>query len=286
MSRRSVGFAFAAAAVVALVAFGYVAWQRLAPALGYVDPVVDTVPPELPAGLDDAPLALLLFSKTSGFRHEDAIPAAREAVEAIAAARGWKVFATENAAVFNDTQLAHFDAIFGNNITGDDWSAAQKQAFVRFMEGGGGFVGVHGAAGTRYRYWDWYTDTLLGGARFLGHPSWPHLQDATVQIEDFDHEIMRHFPQRFPHEDEWYSFEASAREGGAHVLASLDESTYDPGRWAMGDDHPIVWIACPGRGRSFYSALGHTPETYAERDQRQMLENAIAWAGDRASPCP
>ncbi len=272
--------------VVLLGLFGYAAWQRIAPALGYKDPVIDVVPPKLPPELDAAPLALLLFSKTSGFRHEDAIPAARASVEAVAVRNGWTVFATENAAVFNDEQLALFDVVFGNNITGDNWTEAQKQSFIRWSEDGGGFVGVHGAAGTRYRYWDWYTDSLLGGGRFIGHPTWPQFQEATVQIEDFDHEIVRHFPQRFTHTDEWYSFEKSAREGGAHVLATLDETSYDPGEWAMGDDHPIVWIACPGRGRSFFSALGHTAETYARPDHEQMLEQAIVWAADRASPCP
>lgn len=272
--------------VLALGAFGYAVWQRVAPALGRVDPVVDRVPPTLPAGLDEAPVAVLLFSKTSGFRHEDAIPAARRSVEAIAARNGWRVFATENAAVFADTLLPHFDVVFGNNNTGDNWTAEQKQAFARWIEDGGGFVGVHGAAGTRYRYWDWYTDTLLGGGRFIGHPTWPQLQAARVVIEDREHPVARHLGAGFEAVDEWYSFEASPRSSGAHVLATLDEASYDPGRWAMGDDHPIVWISCPGAGRSFYSALGHRAGTYARPEHERMLEAAIAWAADRGGSCP
>ena len=151
MNRRRILAIAGTLTVMLLVYLGVSVFQRIAPALGWTDPVVDITPPELPdsLGLDDAPLAILSFSKTSGFRHEQAIPAARASVEEIAARRGWAVFATENAAIFEDDLLAHFDVVFGNNTTGDNWTDAQKAAFIRWTEAGGGFVGVHGAAGTR-----------------------------------------------------------------------------------------------------------------------------------------
>ena len=278
-----------------LVVAGIVGWAAVTVgpsimgAMGLRSPVIDTVPPELPGGFDSAPLRILLFSKTSGFRHEEAIAAASVSVHAIATGRGWAVFETENAAVFNDAQLAQFDVVFGNNITGDNWTEDQKAAFARFIEAGGGFVGVHGAAGTRYRYWDWYTDVLLGGGRFVGHPMNPQFQEAVVVVEDPGHPAMAPWGERFRHTDEWYSFEKSAREAGSHVLATLDESTYAPEAWGsdlrMGADHPIIWTACPGAGRSFYSALGHEAATYGMPQHADMLEAAIAWAADRATPC-
>ena len=287
-SRRRVWGWVAAAILAVLLVVGIEGFRRIAPVLGWVDPVVDTVPPELPPDLDGAALAILLFSKTSGFRHTDAIPAARASVERLAAKNGWTVFATENAAVFNPDQLEKFDVVFGNNITGDNWTAEQKRAFTRWAERGGGFVGVHGAAGTRYRYWDWYTDTLLGGGRFIGHPNAPQFREATLTIEDGSHPVMAHFGETFVHTDEWYSFEESARKSGSYVLATIDESTYlEPDSdWVMGEDHPVIWIACPGRGRSFYSALGHTAETYARPEHERMIEAAIAWAGDVRAGCP
>ena len=285
-SRRIVGLV-AAFFLVVLVIVGVAAWQRIAPALGWTSPVVDTVPPALPAGLERAPLAILEFSKTSGFRHREAIPAARASLEAIAKRKGWALFSTENAAVFNDEQLSHFDVVFGNNITGDNWTAEQKAAFTRWIEAGGGFVGVHGAAGTRYRYWDWYTDVLLGGGRFVGHPMGPQFREARVSVVAPEHPTVSHYGDSFLHTDEWYSFEASPREAGSFVLATLDESTSDPGDdLSMGDDHPIIWIACPGRGRSFYSALGHPAATYQKAAHARMLEAALAWAGERGSRCP
>src|SRR5262245_1485008 len=163
---------------------GVRAGSALRDALGRREPVFDTIPPELPPELGaGGALTLLLFSKTNGFRHDEAIPACERSVRELARRNGWSVFATENAAVFEEARLARFDVLVSNNATGDNWSAPQREAFRRWLEGGGGFVGVHGAAGTRYRFWDWYTDGLLRG-RFVGHPVLPHLQTARVVVED------------------------------------------------------------------------------------------------------
>ncbi len=251
-------------------------------------PVVDTVPPELPAGFGsgDRP-AILVFSKTTGYRHEDGIPACEAAVRAIAERRGWSVFATENAAVFNDAQLARVDVILGNNSTGDNWTEEQKAAFRRFIEGGGGFVGLHGAGGTEEHFWDWYQGTLIG-AHFLAHPALPDYQVATLHVERRDHPATRHLEATWTREDEWYSFEENPRERGVNVLLSLDEKTYQPKQlWrdiSMGD-HPIVWSHCVGRGRSFFSALGHKGSYYAEPAHASLIEGAIAWAAGLEGSC-
>ena len=276
-------------ALVLLASAALRLWPQLRAARGGQPPVIDTVPPELPAELGrDGRVALLLFSKTSGYRHTEAIPACERSVREIAARRGWQVFATENAAVFADTLLARFRVVVSNNATGANWSAPQQEAFRRWLLGGGGFVGVHGAAGTRYRFWDWYTDELLRG-RFVGHPLFPQLQSARVVIEDHAHPATAALGASFLHEDEWYSFEKSPRGPGLRVLASLDESSYRPrALWqslAMGD-HPIVWSHCPGAGRVFYSALGHAAATYARPEHARMLEGAIAWAAGLEGECP
>jgi hypothetical protein len=156
------------------------------------------------------------------------------------------------------------------------------------VEEGGGVVGVHGALGTRYRYWGWYTDSLLLG-RFVGHPLWPQLQEAVVRVIDREHPATRQLPSSWIRTDEWYSFEKSARDLGAQVLATLDESSYEPEAFfqelRMGD-HPIIWAHCPGEGRAFYSALGHSAEAYADEAHHQMLRGAIAWAARHEGSCP
>lgn len=285
--RRRILLAVSIALIAGLGYVGVRFYRIVGPALGWKTPRIDAVPPALPPDLEAAPLAVLDFTKTSGFRHEEAIPAMSALVAEIAARRGWAVVSTENAAVFRPELLARFDVVVGNNTTGDNWTDAQKAAFIDWTEGGGGFVGVHGAAGTRFRYWDWYTDVLLGGGRFTGHPMNPQFREATVHVEDRTHPTVAHLGASFRHVDEWYSFEASARDAGSHVLATLDESTYGPDEAdRMGDDHPIIWIACPGEGRAFYSALGHRAASYADPDLARMLEQAILWAGEDRSGCP
>ncbi len=284
VSRRSVRRGLLLAALAALAG-----GCSLMGALGLRPARVDRVAPDLPADIGrDTRLTLLLFSKTAGYRHTDAIPACERALREIAARRGWELFATENAAVFAPDLLARFEVVVGNNTTGDAWTAEQKSAFRSWVEAGGGFVGVHGAGGTRYEYWPWYQDVLIG-ARFGGHPMGPQFQVATVRVEDRDHPATRHLGETWAREDEWYSFESNPRERGVRVLATLDESTYDPSAWRgelrMGADHPITWSHCVGRGRSFYSALGHKGEYYAEPPFSRMIEGAIEWAAGSAGPC-
>jgi uncharacterized protein len=242
----------------------------------------ETVPPMLPEHLN--PTAILIFSKTNGFRDDAAIEAATVALIDICRRRGWSPVATDNAAVFNAEQLRRFKAIVWNNTSGDVLTTEQRAAFKAYMENGGGFVGIHGAGGDPQYRWRWYVDTLIG-AQFIGHPIGPQLQEATVHVEDTTHPATRELGDTWVRTDEWYSFAGVPRDKGLHVLATVDENTYSPVMsllfihkdLRMGD-HPIIWVHCIGAGRAFYSALGHTPSTYSEPKHVKLLEGAMAWA--------
>lgn len=241
--------------------------------------IYETVPPQVPANI--ARPAILVFSKTNGFRHEEAIPAANALVAQIAKEKGWGYFQTENGATFEPAILAKFDVVVFNNVTGDVFTSAQRQALKQFIENGGGYVGVHGSGGDFSYNWRWYVEDLIG-AQFKGHPKYPQFQQATVHIEDKTHPATRELPDLWKRTDEWYSFEKSARRPGYHILATLDEATYNPKMMgldiAMGKDHTIAWWHCMGKGRVFYSAMGHTAAAYAEPDYRKMLLGAVTWA--------
>ena len=89
--------------------------------------------------------------------------------------------------------------------------------------------------------------------------------------------------------DEWYAFKDNPRLKGSHILATADEKTYDPQRSSMGADHPMVWTHCVGKGRVFFSAIGHPAASYTDEPLHLvMLENAMAWAlGKNGGPgCP
>jgi hypothetical protein len=245
----------------------------------------DAVPPQLPADL--AAPALLVFSKTNGFRHVEAIPAGLAAIEEIAKRRGWSVFHTENGAVFNDAQLANFQATVWHQASGDVLDETQRDAFRRWLEAGHGWVGIHGAGGDREYFWPWYVNELVG-AQFIGHTLGPQFQTATWRNENPLHPAAAKLPESWQHEEEIYSFDRNVREfAGYLVLVSVDESTYSPREkllWmdrdlAMkGGDHPMVWHHCVGRGRAIYSALGHQAKSYAEPEMKEILEGAMAWA--------
>jgi uncharacterized protein len=235
-------------------------------------------------------LRVLLFEKINGFKDVPSVDAARAMVNDMAARKGWAVTTTEMGGAFNPVTLKKFDVVIWNNISGDVLSLSQRRAFKGWMEKGGGFVGLHGTAGDPTYFWDWYVDTLLG-ARFIGHPNDPQFQDATVRMEKSPSGIGANLPTVFTMKDEWYSFAKSARLNGAHVIATLDETTYKQtsrfgGNLTMGADHPIVWTRCVGNGRMFYSAIGHRPEMYSLGDNVSLVEQAITWAdGKGASKC-
>jgi type 1 glutamine amidotransferase len=276
--------------IACLLALGIAAGSTACDALRVFFPSDDhdAVAPKLPPGL--ARPALLVFSKTNGFRHEESIPAGIELFRRIALRNGGAVFATENGAVHAAAQLARFDVVVWHNVSGNVLSDAQRAALRAWIEAGGGFVAVHGSGGDPSYDWQWYVDELIG-AQFIGHPMGPQFQDARLVVEDRSHPATAGLPPSLVHNEEWYSFDASVRaRPGFRVLASVDETSYAPvADWGifetdlrMGEDHPVVWSHCVGRGRVFYSALGHQAKSYALPEIEGMLEGAVRWAARRA----
>lgn len=219
---------------------------------------------------------VLVFSKTAGFRH-DSIPEGIVAVRELGAAGGFAVDATEDAGAFTNGNLARYDAVVFLSTTGDVLNAAQQRAFERYIKRGGGYVGVHAAADTEY---DWAFYGGLAGAYFQSHPA---IQPATVDVEDRAHPATSGLAQAWNRTDEWYNYRSNPREH-AHVLASLDESSYTGG--TMSGDHPIAWCQEYRGGRAFYTGAGHTKESYAEPAFRQHLLGGIRYAaGDAQADC-
>jgi uncharacterized protein len=247
--------------------------------------VYETTPPALPAQLPRP--AILVFSKTNGFRHEEAIPAANAMFAQVAKDNGWGHFQTENGATFRTDILSRFDAVVFNNVSGDVFTPEQRAALKRFIENGGGFIGVHGSGGDFSYDWKWYVEDLIG-AQFSGHPMNPQFQEATVRVEDRTHPATSHLPEAWQRTDEWYSFRQSPRRPGYNILATLDETTYSPKGMGqdlrMGRDHPIAWWHCIGTGRVLYSAMGHQASAYTEPKYRKMLQGAVTWALGKDGP--
>ncbi|MFJ5776407.1 lectin [Streptomyces sp. NPDC093094] len=216
----------------------------------------------------DPAYKVLAFSRTAGFRHssiDDGIAALRD----LGTADNFTVDATEDAQAFTTGNLAQYRAVVFLSTTGDVLNAAQQTAMEQYIEGGGGYVGIHAAADTEY---DWPFYEGLAGALFQSHPA---VQQATVRVEDRAHDATAHLGGTWQRTDEWYNYRANPRTT-AHVLASLDESSYSGG--SMSGDHPIAWCKDYRGGRAFYTGGGHTDESYTEPAFRRHLLGGIRWA--------
>jgi glucose/arabinose dehydrogenase/type 1 glutamine amidotransferase len=212
---------------------------------------------------------VLVFSRTAGFRH-DSIPAGIAALKELGASSNITVDATEEPRQFTTGNLARYDAVVFLSTTGDVLDAEQQKAFENYVATGGGYVGVHAAADTEY---DWEFYGGLVGARFASHP---HIQSATVRVEDHGHPATAHLPSAgWQRTDEWYNYRTNPR-GQARILATLDETTYEGG--TMKGDHPIAWCRSYEGGRAFYTGGGHTAASYDEPAFRRHLLGGLRYA--------
>ncbi len=238
------------------------------------EPTFETIRPA-----DPGPVAngVLVFSKTNGYRHES-IEAGIAAIRAIGKRRGWQIITTENGAFFNDNYLRRFRVVVFLSTTGDVLLRDQERAFERFVEAGGGYVGVHSASDTEYD-WPWYGKLI--GTYFRDHTLFPQTPAAELITENSDHPATATLPARWRKVDEWYNFRQNPRTvPGISVLLSVDEKTYPVGIMkGMGGDHPISWTNRIGKGRMFYTAIGHTAETFQTPLALQHIGGGIAWAG-------
>jgi type 1 glutamine amidotransferase len=218
---------------------------------------------------DSAPrFAVLVFSRTTGYRHSS-IPVGVQALGHLGRAHGFAVAATEDASAFTSENLARYCVVIWLSTSGDVLDDGQRSAFEAYIREGGGYVGVHGAADTEYG-WAWYGG--LVGAYFRSHPA---PQTATLTVRDGQHPSTAHLDAAWTRFDEWYDFRSlPGRE--ITVLLTLEEATYRGG--GMGAYHPIAWCHEYQGGRAFYTGCGHTAESFGEPAFRQHLLGAIRWA--------
>lgn len=219
------------------------------------------------------PMRVLVFSRTAGFRHAS-IPDGIRAIEQLGREHEFVVEATEDPAKFTDETLDRYAVIVFLSTTGDVLNDVQQAAFERYVQGGGGYVGIHAASDTEYE-WPWYG--RLVGAYFKGHPA---VQEATIDVIDRNHISTEMLPAQWERRDEWYDYRESPPDD-VHVLAKLDESTYEGG--TMGDDHPIAWCHEFDGGRAWYTGGGHTSESFSEPLFLRHILGGLRWAAKTTS---
>lgn len=222
---------------------------------------------------------VLVFSKTAGFRHESIEPG-QAALQKMAQEKDFDISLTEDAEQFHTANLKNFNLVVFLNTTGDVLNAEQQDAFERFIQAGGGYVGIHAATDTEYD-WPWYGQ--LAGAYFLDHPIEPsNVQTGKMSVVEKDHWATQGMPDEFEKTDEFYSFRNISPD--INVVLTIDESTYIGGK--NGDYHPMSWYQEFDGGRSFYTAMGHTNETFSESLFLDHLWAGIKYAAGGEQPQP
>jgi type 1 glutamine amidotransferase len=213
------------------------------------------------------PARVLMLTATADFRH-DAIDTARQVMTSLGTTtREFTITATEDLSSINAATLSTVDVLFFALTSGElAFSDDQKRAIVAFVEGGGGFIGVHSATDTLYGWADY---GRIVGAYFREHP-WT--QQATVAVEDAAHPSTTGLPARFGLLEEFYTFRENPRPR-VQVLLTLDAASVN----ASGD-YPLAWAHTVGAGRAYYNALGHFPATWQDARFQQQLRGAIRWA--------
>ncbi|MCX5309485.1 ThuA domain-containing protein [Streptomyces sp. NBC_00154] len=176
---------------------------------------------------------------------------------------------TEDPAVFtNGKQLGKYNAVVFLTGGGDVLDPEQGA----YMEAGGGFLGIHDAARTE-PYSDWFTG-LVGARPAADSPT--AVQRITVEIGDRQHPATKNLPLEWKRPDRWLN-RTKNPSGDVHTVARVWEITYKPGASANGWDHPVSWCRDYDGGRSFYTAMGGTVDSFAETDFREHLRGALAW---------
>ncbi|GAB3931124.1 hypothetical protein GCM10028804_42490 [Larkinella terrae] len=222
------------------------------------------------------PARVLVFSKTKGWKHSS-IPFGIAAIQKLGQENNFRVDTTKDASAFTDENLKKYATVIFNNTTGNVLNGEQQAAFERYIQAGGGYVGIHAAADTEYD-WPWYGKLM--GAHFASHPHNSNVRKATVDVTDKSHVSTTMLPDHWERTDEWYNYRSFY--SGIKVLANLDENSYEGG--INGANHPISWYHEFDGGRAFYTGNGHTDESYSQPLFLSHLLGGIKYAIGDAKP--
>ncbi|GGC06911.1 hypothetical protein GCM10011325_37180 [Dyadobacter sediminis] len=202
----------------------------------------------------------------------------------IARKNNWFIYQTEEGGIFNPEQLKRFKVVIFNNSTGRVLNDEQQKVLSQYVESGGTLLGIHGA-GDDSHHWPWYQTHLLG-TKFSHHPLNPQFQKADVHVEvDSDSSLTRKLPAVWTNQDEWYVFLSQPK--GMQILSYINGDKIIPNGnllwirdkdFGMGQYHPVAWYRNVGKGKTFYTSMGHGKEVWQNENFVQMIENAMIWS--------
>ncbi|MEO6630607.1 MAG: ThuA domain-containing protein, partial [Mucilaginibacter sp.] len=210
---------------------------------------------------------ILVFTKTAGFHHAS-IPLGVDAIIKLGKENNFDVDTTSDDKKFVESNLKKYSTVVFLSTTGPLLTAPERNDFERYIQAGGGYVGIHAAADAEYD-WHWY-GRLVGGY-FVSHP---FQQEAVLHVVDRTHISTKHLPAEWKRKDEWYNYKDLIKD--MHVLITIDETSYKGG--INGPNHPMAWYHNFEGGRAWYTELGHTDESYSDPLFLNHILGGIKWA--------
>lgn len=209
---------------------------------------------------------VLVFSKTAGFHH-NSINQGNAAIQKLGLENNFDVDTTSNADRFVEDSLKNYSAVIFLNTSGDVLNNYQEADFERYIQAGGGYVGIHSAADSEVD-WGWY-NRLVGG--YFG--SEPVLKKATLSISDKSHPATKGMDDTWEITDEWYTFKKLYEP--VKVLMTVDKSVFNSPEV---EKTPVAWYHDYDGGRSFYTSLGHEEGIYSDPKFLKHLLGGIEYA--------
>ena len=211
---------------------------------------------------------ILVFTKTLAYSHPS-IPSGVAGIRMLGKQNGFDVDSTNDSSLFTIDNLKQYSAVVFLSTTGDVLNDQQQNAFIKYIQSGKGFVGIHAAADAEYD-WKWYNQLI--GAYFMSHPG---QQNATLNIVDQTFIATKHLPKQWKRFDEWFNFQSTQWEH-CNILITIDETSYIGGE--HGKYHPMSWYHDFDGGRSFYTELSHRDESYSDPMYLKHLLGGIQYA--------
>ena len=221
------------------------------------------------------PTAILVVSITEGFYHKEAIPAGKLLLAQLGRQDGFNVLHTNSKLEVAKLDFQQFASVVFLCTTLDIFNAPTQDRFERYIKNGGGYLGIHAAADTEYK-WPWYGQ-LVGGY-FTSHP--PGAPKATITTLSTTNYFTNHLESQWTIADEWYNYDFKNPQ--LIPLLNLEESSYQGG--TNGAKHPISWYHYYDGGRSFYTGLGHLEATYKDSRFVALLTKGLRFTTGQVQP--
>ena len=215
-------------------------------------------------------------TESKGFKHA-VLPESEEIMKSLGPKQGFEVTVSHEAEqLFTPANLRNLEVIIFYTTGELPLTDDQKSLFLDFVKSGKGFIGIHSATDTFYK-WPEYGEMI--GAYFDGHP-WTQENEVAISAFDRTNPVTRVWPESFRLQEETYQFRDFDATKSKVTMRLDTEHTDMTKKGIKAKEFPLTWFRSYGKGKVFYTALGHRPEVWRDSRYQTMMVNAIRWASN------